>query len=652
MSYIFGLIDKRRKAMPAATLEAMLRSHKIICSDFSERQKNIYRNDYIGLGCINRVITPQSYFSRQPFIDTDLNLAIVFDGRLDDLSNLAHELEIESSELATMPDEVLTARAYRKWKQECCRHLLGDFTFVLWDMTNRQLLMARDHMGVRPLFISENADYFAFASSKHPLLALPWVNGRYDEQWVADLLCVTYVDESSTLYEEISVFPSAHYRTVDFSVDTVSLPVVDTKKYWQLNPDIELHYDHDDNYIEQFQYLLETAVSDRLRSKFPIASELSGGLDSTTVSSIAARLLKARCNFPLIAISHTLAPEHRGVYFPYNDESDWIKSLCEFSGIEQHCQLTAAGRGIVNNLERTSTIHAGPAREDLNRFGDEIFETMSKIGARVLLSGFGGDHMVSSHVFGFYEELLKQKKYLTLWVELNHRAKLSDSARQYLILMLKSYFTSFERWHNKKIKRDGLSLQGYWARLLSLFYVNPDFASKQYFPERFYDNPVVPDSGSVREREIKMLGNPSVQCRLQDSAVGAEAEGIEYRYPLLDIRLLEFCLSLPTVQKRRGGIARRMIRVSAAKTLPDKLRWRNDKTGSTIPTMHQRRCKDKEIINQRLNQMHEQLGGIEYVNWSKMFDYCKRLNKDFNRSMDGIPRAFDNAYQLLHRLMQ
>ena len=178
--------------------------------------------------------------------------------------------------------------AYEKWGEKCPEHLLGDFAFAIWDGTERKLLLVRDQRGSKIIYYNSSGDSFAFSSEYAAMRSLPEVSGRLDERHVVSNYVrkgLLSTAQESTAYQEIRRIPPA-------TAIVVSRRGVQKKLYWDLRNCIDKRpiYSNAAECYEQFRDLFTEAVSCRLRSNNPVGAHLSGGLDSSAVACIAAGL--------------------------------------------------------------------------------------------------------------------------------------------------------------------------------------------------------------------------------------------------------------------------------------------------------------------------------------------------------------------------
>ncbi|GAA4644455.1 asparagine synthase-related protein [Pontixanthobacter gangjinensis] len=580
MSVLFGILALSDTAVPEEAESAIIEATRLWPDD---RCKAIWNERWL-IGCKHRFNVPQSPLAQQPFNSaSDENLLVIFDGRIDNRLDLASKLSIDLDENTT--DEYLISRAFAEYRTELGQHLIGDFAIAILDRSANHLYLIRDQMGVRPLFIASNQEFFAFASNQAALLALPWVDRTLDETWIADTLLACKVDVTSTAYRGIAMLPAAHWMAIEINVH-------EPQRYWQL----ELKHEHvertDAEYIAEFRDLLFDAVRCRMRRISGLATEMSGGLDSTSIAVIASKLVEPSGD-QIEAWSHVMPADNIGQAYPYADESTFIRSVCEMNPLINHRWADGRGMGIAASLRRASKVHSGPARSDLSLGSEEIFDALKANDIRVLLSGFGGDQLVTSHGSGWEQDCKAKKDWQTLrheiWIR---KASLTRRWATYLrqrLGLLDRIISGFRR--PKPNRKIALMASG----------LRSDFARRTGYPQRAFVNPTRQLKGTVAERELDVIQSPHVVYRLEDSAVGAASYGVDYRYPLLDIRLLQFCLNLPVEQKLRGGSERRMIRQAMIGLLPDIVRLRHDKAGATVPTIHQKIFRDRMELIDDLN---------------------------------------------------
>jgi asparagine synthase (glutamine-hydrolysing) len=239
----------------------------------------------VGLGHARLAVTPEEQCEVQPLVSPRSGCAVVADARLDNRDQLLAKLP-DSPPLATS-DAELILRAYEVWGFDAAAQLLGDFAFVIWDPRHQRIVCARDTSGQRTLYYRLDARTFAAGSEIEQLFQDPSVPVEPNEDRIRDYLVPFRVlgneqEQPTTFYKGICAVLAGSVLVLDASSDR-------TWAYWRLSPP-EIRYRHDSEYAQHFGNLLAEAVRCRLRSSHPVAASLSGGLDSTSIVSLAQSL--------------------------------------------------------------------------------------------------------------------------------------------------------------------------------------------------------------------------------------------------------------------------------------------------------------------------------------------------------------------------
>ncbi|MBV1767746.1 MAG: hypothetical protein KUA29_05530, partial [Methanobacterium sp.] len=279
MSAITGIFYRKGKKVDPQLMERMndKLSHRGVDGS------HIWVEDNVGLGHQMLHTTPESLHEELPFIEDDL--VITADARIDNREELADELGID--EVETVSDSYFILKAYDMWGEDCPDKLLGDFAFAIWDKKKEILFCARDHMGVKPFYYYVDEEMFVFGTEIKALFEVEGVPREKDEKRIALALMVDdFQERERTFYKEIKSFKAAHYMAM--TKDSSKF-----KRYWKLNPDLEIRMDSDEEYMQEFLKICTEAVKCRLRSPDrKIGVMLSGGLDSSSVTRTAQKIIE------------------------------------------------------------------------------------------------------------------------------------------------------------------------------------------------------------------------------------------------------------------------------------------------------------------------------------------------------------------------
>ena len=217
----------------------------------------------------------------QPIGNEDGTVQIVFNGEIYNFIELRDELEKAGHRFRTRSDTEVIVHAYEQWGTECVKRFNGMFAFALWDAKRRELFLARDHLGIKPLYYTRIGDALVFASEIKSLLEYPGCTRELDIEALAELFTFRYVPSPKTLFKHILKLPPAH-------VMKVKRGAVSIERFWNWIPRVRKGVSEAE-FVEEYQHLLEDAVRLQLRSDVPLGLFLSSGVDSGVLLAIMSR---------------------------------------------------------------------------------------------------------------------------------------------------------------------------------------------------------------------------------------------------------------------------------------------------------------------------------------------------------------------------
>ena len=576
MSGIFGLWRLDGGDVQPGTLERMSRSlaHRGPDGD------STWSEGPVGIGHRMFHATPESRRERQPIVVRDGDIVLTADGRLDNREELIRILGFErpTSEI-TDPDLILAA--YERWGSRCPEHLLGDFAFAVWDRKRQVMVCARDHFGIRPLYyFYAPGRLLAFASEVKALLTLDEVPDAIDELEAARHLLIPIEDDPrATFYRDVKRVLPGHELTTGRGGTA-------EREYWALDPHRSLVLGSDREYAEAVREAFVEAVRCRLRSSSEVACMLSGGLDSSSITSTAAKLLsESGSAHPLRTLSAVYDTASA------SDERMYIDQVSKAYETEPHF---FAGDSVspVAEMDRFSWLMDG-ANDGGNLYLNwNLYRAASEFGNRVVLDGFDGDTTVS-HGQGRLVELALARKWWSLAREVKAYAHSTGEPwkpavyswiRRYGLRPAVRRLTGA----GKSEERPSQKVPG-WARIVS-----EDYRS------RLTPHIQAPSPSPTTEREHHYGRLSRVGLRKNVSTIGAigSGAGVEVRFPFFDIRLVELCLSLPPEQKLRGGWSRYVMRNAMEGILPEGIRWRPGKSDVSVGFYHSLRSLAGDKLEQ------------------------------------------------------
>lgn len=524
-----------------------------------------------GLGHLMLHVTPESLHERLPAsLRAAPHLVITADARIDNRDDIFDALGVPGPGRDQTPDSSLILLAYERWGSDCVTRLLGDFAFAIWDGRERKLFCARDLFGCMPFIYHYDGKRFIFASDIKGVLAR-MESPRLNEPMIAAYLHMkTYhAEKRLTFFEEIIKLPPAHTLTLTSAG-------VQMSRYWSPEDAPEIRLATDEDYAEQMRILLQTSVECRLRSAFPVGSHLSGGLDSSSVSVVAARALRASGR-QLEVFSWSPPPVPRSDDDPENEHVR-IEAVCRAEQLTCH-YLPATQASYFELFQKNFTVEP---TEMMAREGN-VQERAAERGLRVMLSGWGGDEAVSNHASSGFSEFLVGGKWPEFRALVEFRMhKIANDAP--LPAMMRRI------WKLGGVARD-IAFPYVPNSLFSLFMNNvwlqhendctrPSFARLHRKTVLDLRAPAFRPRHSIHSTICHLLEYGHITKRMEHWATSGARRQLTYRYPLADRRLVEFALGMPALQFCNVSSRLPIFRRSVSALLPVHGHWDRRKTES------------------------------------------------------------------------
>ena len=599
---------------------------------------NLWNDAEAAIGCRHFHTTPEARFESFPLVDRSTGLVLAADARIDNREVLISLLGVPHSAARPATDGELILEAYKKWGQEAPAHLLGDFAFVIWNPKEKILFCARDHVGTRPLYYYEGERVFLLASEISAILAHPAYRGGVEESFFADFLCKVSTDKEHTVWKGIFRLPPAHFLKTGKGQGTRLCC------YWRLDPRRETRFNREEEYYEAFREKLGLAVKRRLRSVGQAACELSGGLDSSSVAAMAQKLLSQEGR-RLYTFTNARPPAGAGaIPDTWRDERSIVEPFLHYAGFDRHSYVTAPEEeGFLKEaLLKQLRSCGGPKVSMVGVISSLTSREASRCGARILLSGLGGDQLVSSLGLGYYAELLKERDWRKMIGEARGLAGIKGGSvfrRLVNDVVLQGHPAVGRRLASF---RKGRRL--YYAFNAALSPIAEDFAKQSgaagryrasmeryciYFQDMF---------GSLKEKQVEDTLWGYLPDSMEDRASNALLYGVEARYPLLDRELMEFVLSLPSYVKVRNGWDRWLIRKGMEGMISPQILWRWGKVGAvTAPYFIDLIRGSERWFLETARSLKEIHGAGNYLDLGKIVAAAEKIDSGEEAILGGAP---------------
>jgi len=523
----------------------------------------------VGLGHRMLWTTPESLHEHLPLVSDDGQYVITADARIDNRDELLDAFGL-TADSARIPDSALILQAYELWKEGCVDHLVGDFAFAIWDDAKHSLFCARDHMGVKPFYYYQSDKLFAFSSEIKALFCLPEVPREINELRVGYYLMNILDERTLTFYEGILRLPAAF-------VLVVSQDSEESHQYWSLDPSLEISYQSDAEYAAAFREIFTEAVRCRLRSAFPVGSDLSGGLDSSSVVCVARDLLAQHDKLPLPTFSNL----HDTISAV--DDRVYMSTVVAQGGISPHYTSVAALNPLDTAVKRVVWDDDDAMYAPNSYLVEAGLGKAQQAGIRIKLTGFDGDTVVS-HGGGRLTELARRGHWWTLIRNIRGYSKLYETVtlrRVFFSRVAVPLVPSPIRKIWRFVQRRSRTPSAIDPAINAAFAHRIGLAKHLNARRKKEEQP----SKTLREEHHRRLNSGLGQYIFEVDDRLAAAFALEVRHPFYDKRLVEFCLALPSEQKLRDGWTRIVLRCAMENLLPREVQWRTTKSDPS-PSFH------------------------------------------------------------------
>lgn len=613
MSSIYGKINFNKKPVEADELAAMENS----LNHWEVDAIGQWHSIHAGLGHLMLYNTPESLHEKLPTHNNTGNLTITADARIDNRDELFEKLYKEDLDKTIVTDSDLILKAYETYGEDCIKHLIGDFVFAIWNEREQQLFCARDHMGVKPFFYYQDDNFFAFASEKKGLLVLSGLNKEVNEDYLLKIVGKINPILDETLYLHIKRLPGAH--TLSLRNKQVSI-----KRYWDLDTSKRIYFDNPKDYTDRFLELFKEAVRCRLRSAYPIGAELSGGLDSSGITCVAANLLHAE-NRELSSFSYALTPEEAAGN-SIKTEEFFADEVINFAKVDRPVKVCSSDyTSFMEETDLSLRINDGPYHRTI--WHNPIKKAAGAHGVRILLSGFAGDEMVTNGSYLYAMDYAIRGQYKAFFKVAKKKTGIAGAfkllvhvkAGKNVMQLLKPYFNrkEFNSW--KKHDRNFL-VPAYFYRVKK--HVKAPLATY-----------------SFREFQKQRILNSHVSERMEMEDRMGLLYKLETRFPMADVRLIEFVLALPLGIKTNSEITRFLFRSAMKGLMPTAVLDRDDKTILMQPFLLKELAMQQEEAREWALDINKKGSVPDYINTDKLLQYyfkdeaCTILNDPGKKKM-------------------
>ncbi len=542
---------------------------------------NTYSHNNVGFGHAHLSITKCGRNEKQPFTSPDKSMTIVSNSSLYNKDELTAKLGHVEWATKLITDPKLILAGYIKWGPQLLDYLDGEYAFAIWDEKKKRIFAARDPFGTVPLYYSSDNKYLYFASEPKQIIKVSNVSPEPDKTTIAQYILRQFNDSGRSFYKQIKQIKPGHYLLASRS---------ETKEiqYWNPDPTFETQYKTKQDYIEQYKELLRASVYKCIQSDYPIASQLSGGLDSSSIVVTAQSLYHTHDNLPPL---HTISATYEDLPC---DESEYIRLVSDLVQFENH-RFCPIGEFNVDNIDEEIRQTDSPFAEIQQGIFANCSQIMDNIGGKILLTGIGGDELADEAYY--LRDLAKRFQYLELllqsWnVSNNNWATFwyytSDALRSTVPKPLRQIYRAI-----LKPKTPNVSVPN-WANSELTDLIESQEYSKPHAENQF--------NSLTQGAVFEFLNSPQLHWLVDTFECRAAYAGFRMRHPYLDRKLAEYVMSIPFNKRVPDGKWKYLTRTAFRGTLPEQIIENNLKTAFDSINIHLIKENFDNITNKLFNK--------------------------------------------------
>ncbi len=554
---------------------------------------------------------------QQPIGNEDNSIWIVFNGEIYNFHELRNALIKKGHTFKTKTDTETIVHLYEEYGVDCVQHLEGMFAFALWDSNKERLFLARDRMGEKPLHWSIFDGQFIFGSEIKTILTHPKSRQRLNPVALQEYLSLEYVPAPSTMFEAIHKLPPASYMIVEGGQ-------VKINRYW--SPQFSYSEMSEGEASERLIELLDRSVKLRLISDVPLGIFLSGGIDSSAVTALAARHVPGRIKTFSIG-------------FPDQsfDETQYANLVAKHVGTEHHVAEFTPGLALSMMQELWNVLDEPIA--DASILPTYFLSKMTRQSVTVALSGEGGDELFGGYPTYIAHQLASTWRRLPAVLRQGVFAPLINSMpvslnNLSLDYKMKRFIASAEEAPTTRHFKwmGSIPVAQHGALINPAVFENESgartgaFANHEELIDKLAQSRWLMNGISSTKNVVDVAMRLDVSCFLADQLLvkadrASMATSLEARMPFLAFPLAEFALSLPSHYKVKNFTTKYLLKKAVAPYLPKSIINR-PKKGFGIPVAKWLKGDFKPLVDQLLEERYVTRQGI--FQWA----YINRLLDD------------------------
>lgn len=573
MCGVAGILNLAPSRMaPADVLDRMLQS--IVHRGPDDQGRLVDRELAMGMRRLSIIDLADG---KQPICDESGRFTVVFNGEIYNYRELREQLLSRGHSLKTHSDTEVIVHLYEEFRHECLDHLRGMFSFAVWDNRARDLFIARDRLGIKPLYYAKRNGTLLFGSEIKALLQHPDLSVSLDHRALSDYLSLKYVPAPRTLFHGVHSLPAGHYLVARGGR-------IEIKRYWDLSFQKPAVRKSESEYLEELESLLRESVRLRLRSDVPFGAFLSGGVDSSIIVALMADELGEPVKTFSVGFDRSEG----------QDELPFAKMVADQFRCDHHT-LTISSADFLQHAEQVLW-HLDQPIADQATVATYMVASLARQHVKMVLTGEGGDELFAG--YARYEGE-RYSPWTRHWPSplgkgvRNAASKLPGLRRAKIAihaLTNRDEATRFANWFPMFSDDAKASLLDDWTtdEASGARYVF-DHHLKQSDATEPLDRMLYCDTKAWLVDFLLLRGDKMTM-----------ANSLEGRVPLLDHKLVEFAAQLPTNLKLRGRTRKYLLKRLGSKLLPDTIIHRR-KQGFPIPVDEWLRDEVRPLVHDALS---------------------------------------------------
>lgn len=512
----------------------------------------------------------------QPMCDHGKMVWIIYNGEIYNHIELREELSKKGIIFRTNTDTEVIIQSYLHWGPDCVNRFNGMWAFVIFDSEKNRLFGSRDRVGVKPFYYFKDENVFAFASEQKALLKLPFVKSGINFKAASDFLAgdIQYIErgEESMFSNIFELLPGQNF--------TIGLQerVFRRQQYYSMRANTSFSSFNEvsfEKYRDETERLLVDSVRLRLRSDVPVGSCLSGGIDSSAIVTILAKLAGGGNT---VNLGGKLKVFTLTFDDPSIDESKWAKYVVDQTRAEWHRVSPTAG-DLLRDLSDLNYAQDIPVCSTGTYGQFQLMRRAREAGIKVILDGQGGDELFGgymSHSVVYWKELLRRGRFGLFISEASSGGRLLFSLKQMIRDLSRREFSS--------LVPGSFQRSFYQSYFKQNDFLNPAILNEFISSGGMNSELDVSRSSSLNEALLKDFTNTRLKMYLKYEDRSSMWHSIEARAPFADDhRLVEYVFGLPGTYKIHKGVNKHLLREAARNYLPKEIKERKDKLGFVTP---------------------------------------------------------------------